>query len=135
MEYIWDPLRKKEVALTSEERVRQWLIAQLNTSFGVPMGLMQSEVSLKLGRKDYRADIVVYDRKARPLMVLECKREDGVIGPDTVRQALLYHSVLNVSFICLSNGKSTYVYRRNSLSGFDRLDAFPDYQQMLLCQP
>lgn len=135
MEYIWDPLRKKEVALTSEERVRQWMIAQLNTSFGVPMGLMQSEVAIKLGRKPYRADIVVFDRKARPLMVVECKRDDVEIGPQTTRQALLYHSVLNVSFICLSNGKSTYVYRRNSLSGFDRLDAFPDYQQMLLCQP
>lgn len=28
-ELIWDPLRKKQVALTPEERVRQWFIGVL----------------------------------------------------------------------------------------------------------
>ena len=40
---IWDPLRKKEVALTPEERVRQWCIGVLNNSFGVPLHMMMSE--------------------------------------------------------------------------------------------
>ena len=29
MEKVWDPLRKKEVALTPEEKVRQWFIGVL----------------------------------------------------------------------------------------------------------
>ena len=40
---MWDPLRRKEVAETPEERVRQWFIGVLSGS-GFPMGLMGSEV-------------------------------------------------------------------------------------------
>ena len=37
MEQIWDPLRKKRVTATPEERVRQWFIVQLRDAFGVPI--------------------------------------------------------------------------------------------------
>ena len=66
---IWDPLRKKEVALTPEEQVRQWCIRVLADKMQVPMHLMMSEVGFRLGEKQLRADILVYDRSARPLMV------------------------------------------------------------------
>ena len=39
---IWDPLRKKNVAATPEEQVRQWFIVQLRDVFGVPMHMMMS---------------------------------------------------------------------------------------------
>ena len=70
---IWDPLRKKEVALTPEERVRQWCIGVLAGQIQVPMHLMMSEAGFKLGGKQFRADIIVYDRNVQPLMVVECK--------------------------------------------------------------
>ena len=41
---IWDPLRKRHVALTPEERVRQWCIGVLSNDLGVPMHMMMSEV-------------------------------------------------------------------------------------------
>ena len=46
MQTVWDPLRKKEVALTPEERVRQWFIAFLMKECDVPISLMNSEVAL-----------------------------------------------------------------------------------------
>jgi hypothetical protein len=70
---IWDPLRKKEVALTPEERVRQWFICVLSQNMEVPMHMMMSEAGFKLGGKQFRADIIVYDRSACPLIVVECK--------------------------------------------------------------
>ena len=71
---IWDPLRKKDVARTPEETVRQWFINILHSNFQVPLHMMMSEAGLKLGEKQYRADILVYDRKTQPLVIVECKR-------------------------------------------------------------
>ena len=71
---IWDPLRKKEVALTPEEKVRQWCIGVLSRQCKVPLHMMMSETGFKLGGKQFRADLVVYDRQARPVAVIECKR-------------------------------------------------------------
>ena len=70
---IYDPLRKKEVALTPEEKVRQWFVGILSRQLGVPLHMMMSEAGFKLGGKQFRADIIVYDRKASPMAVVECK--------------------------------------------------------------
>ena len=75
---IFDPLRKKEVALTPEERVRQWFIGVMSGVMGVPRHMMMSEASFRYGGKKYRADIVVWNRDASPLAVVECKRPDEV---------------------------------------------------------
>lgn len=127
---MWDPLRRKEVADTPEERVRQWFIGVLAEA-GCPMGLMGSEVQLKLGSKSLRADIVVYGRNGSPVTVVECKRPDVSISKETAEQALRYHSVLGVRFICLTNGNNTYIYRRGENGAFTAMDRIPSYQEML----
>ncbi len=126
---IRDPLRKKYVADTPEERVRQWFIGVL-LSRGVPEPLMKSEVSMKYGGKPYRADILVYDRSGAPLAIVECKREDVPVTGKTAEQALRYHGVLGVRYIMLTNGKNTYVYRKDE-TGFAPVDALPSYEEML----
>ena len=85
---IWDPLRKKEVALTPEERVRQWCIGVLAESLEVPMHMMMSEAGFKLGNKQFRADIIVYDRSLRPLVVVECKRPEVDLTQEVLDQAV-----------------------------------------------
>lgn len=114
---IWDPLRKKEVPLTPEERVRQWFITMLRDTMHVPAHMMMSEVGLKYGagtaKKEYRADIVVYDRKLDPAMIVECKRPDITLTQETLEQALRYDMVLNVRYIVITNGKSTFIARKD----------------------
>ena len=97
MDKIWDPLRKKEVALTPEEQVRSWFIRLLNQRALVPLHMMGSEVSLEFGQKKFRADIVVYDRTLRPLAVVECKRPEVELTQEVVLQALRYNAVLDVA--------------------------------------
>lgn len=126
---MWDPLRRKEVASTPEEEVRQWFIGVLADA-GCPMGLMGSEVSLKCGGKSLRADIVVYDRSGAPLAVAECKRPGVEISRDVAEQALRYHGVLGVKFIFLTNGNNIYLYRREG-SSFKPLDRLPSYGEMI----
>lgn len=129
---IWDPLRKKEVALTPEESVRQWFIKYLNTTLQVPMHLMMSEIPLKMGEKKYRADIVIYDRQARPLAVIECKRPDVTLDNEVIMQAVRYNMVLNVRYIIITNGKHTHICgKRPDGEGYMFLDHAPSYEEML----
>ena len=126
---IWDPLRKKEVALTPEERVRQWCIGVLNKDFGVPMHMMMSEAGFRLGCKQFRADILVYDRSARPLLVVECKRPEVELTAEVLDQAIRYNMVLNVKYMIITNGAGTYIFRREE-GCFTAVDTLPRYEEM-----
>lgn len=131
-ETVFDPLRRKEVAATPEETVRQWFISWLRDTAGVPAHLMMSEAGFKYGNKRYRADILVYGRDAGPLAVVECKRPDVPLSAAVAAQAMRYDMVLGVHWIFLTNGVETLVFRRDG-SSFVPCKQIPDYQQML-CQ-
>ena len=126
-----DPLRRREVAATPEERVRQWFIGILESVSGVPGHQMMSEVPLHYGSKTWRADIVVYGPGGRPVALAECKRPDVTIDGGTARQALRYSSLLPVKFIFLTNGSRTYVYERGE-NGFGPRADIPSYAEMSL---
>ena len=127
---IWDPLRKKDVALTPEERVRQWCIGVLASGMGVPMHMMMSEAGFCLGGKQFRADILVYDRKAQPLAVVECKRPEVELTAEVLDQALRYNMVLNVKYIIITNGTKTFIAKRQE-GRFEFMNSVPSYNQML----
>ena len=128
-EHVWDPLRRKEVALTPEERVRQWFITVLRDELGVPSYEMMSEATLSYGGKAWRADIVVYRRNMSPAMVVECKRPDVELTREVLEQALRYNLVLDVNWIVITNGKKTLVFVRD-LTSFIRMDHLPDYGEI-----
>ena len=127
---VWDPLRKKSVALTPEEEVRQWFISVLHEGMKVPEHMMMSEVSLQWNGLDYRADIVVYDRQAHPLVVVECKRPEVELTQEVVDQAIRYNNALDVRYIVITNGLKTFMCERGS-EGFDFLEKAPLWEDML----
>ena len=127
---IWDPLRKKDVALTPEEQVRQWCIGVLNTQLEVPLHMMMSEVGFKLGDKQLRADVVIYDRSARPLVVVECKRPQVELTQEVLDQAIRYNMVLNVRYMIITNGTKTYMCGKDG-ERYVFLTRFPVYNEML----
>ena len=129
---IWDPLRKKEVALTPEEEVRQWCIRVLAEKMKVPPGLMMSEAGFKLGGKQFRADILVYDRAARPVMVVECKRPEVELTQEVLDQAIRYNLALDLRYLIITNGTRTMICRKQG-GGFVLSDKVPDYNEMI-CQ-
>lgn len=129
--YAWDPLRKKSVPLTPEEEVRQWFISVLHEGMHVPEHMMGSEVSLKVGQKDYRADIVVWDRSAKPLMVVECKRPEVPVDQDVIDQALRYNRALDVRYIVVTNGEKTFMFGREG-DGFVFLEKAPLWEEMVI---
>ena len=129
---IWDSLRKKNVSLTPEERVRQWFISYLHTELKVPLHLMMSEVAFSFGDKRYRADIIIYDRKAAPLAVVECKRPEVRIDREVAQQVIRYNMSLNIRYIFITNGKTSFVFARSADSSvFTPLTAAPSYDEMV----
>jgi len=126
---VWDPLRKKAVALTPEEKVRQWFIGVLKERLKVPEYMMMSEVGMKFGDKDFRADILVYGRDTAPLMVVECKREDVAMSREVLEQALRYNLVLNVKYVVITNGLKTFGFVRDG-QAYSQMKSFPDWETM-----
>ena len=129
-DYIWDPLRKKSVRNTPEEAVRQWFISVLHEGMHVPEHMMGSEVAFKHGAKDYRADIVVYDRTARPLMLVECKRPEVALDQEVVDQAIRYCNELEVRYIVITNGAKTFVFERTP-EGWQFMQKAPLWEEMI----
>lgn len=127
---IWDPLRKREVALTPEEQVRQWFIGVLNKDMQVPVHMMMSEAGFRLGDKQFRADIIVYGRDAQPLAVVECKRPEVELTKGVLDQAVRYNMVLDVKYIIITNGRRTYICQRKG-DRFSFMDSVPVYNEML----
>ena len=129
---LYDPLRRKEVAATPEEKVRQWFIGVLS-GVSVPAHLMMSEAAMTFGAKRWRADILVYDRAGKPLAVVECKRPEVDVDAGVAAQALRYNLVLDVHWLMLTNGTRTLVYRRKRAE-FVPCDHLPDYEEMICRQ-
>ncbi|MBQ4285538.1 MAG: type I restriction enzyme HsdR N-terminal domain-containing protein [Bacteroidales bacterium] len=131
MEEVWDPLRKKMVALTPEEKVRQWFIGVLHSECGMPLHMMASEVSLQYGselrKKAFRADIVVWDRNLRPAVIVECKRPEVELSGDVLEQALRYNMVMGAPWVIITSGKATFVWKDGRM-----VQALPKYED--ICQ-
>ena len=126
----FDPLRRITVPLTPEEAVRQWFIKVLSEEMHVPQGLMNSEVGFSLGGKAFRADILVWDRIAQPLAIVECKAPSVPLDSKVLAQAQRYNMALGPSWIFLTNGTLTYALHKED-GRFVPYDRIPDYEEML----
>lgn len=101
---IFDVVRKKYVALTPEEWVRQHLIAFLIAEKQFPASLIAVEISLNRGNKKQRGDIVVYTNDGKPKLIAECKAPDVKITQDTFYQIARYNAPIKMNYLVVSNG-------------------------------
>ncbi len=102
--YIFDPIRRKYVAASPEEWVRQHVLNWLMVVHQYPRSLIKSESGLQVNRLSKRTDIVVYDRAAKPFLLVECKAPNILLSDDTFGQAVNYNKTLKAPYILLSNG-------------------------------
>lgn len=124
---IYDPLRRKNVARTPEEEVRQRVIAWLRDEKGFSESLMESEYGFMYNRRHYRADVLVFDRQLQPHLLVECKAPEVAVGSRVVDQVVRYTRVLPVRYILVTNGRVTHLLaRRADGSGYDYLSEIPE---------
>ncbi|MDR2814426.1 MAG: type I restriction enzyme HsdR N-terminal domain-containing protein [Prevotellaceae bacterium] len=125
---IFDPIRKKYVALTPEEQVRQKFICFLLHERNFPAGLMMVEHALKVNGMNRRCDIVACSRSGAPLLLVECKAPSVRLGNDTFAQAARYNIALRVPYLAITNGAESYCCRVCFDTGsIEFLEDFPDY--------
>lgn len=106
---IMDCLRRKFVALTPEEWVRQNFIHYLIEHKGYAPELMGNEVAVSLNGMDRRCDTVVYSRSdAKPRMIIEYKSPSIEITQKVFNQICRYNMVLEVEWLVVSNGLKHY---------------------------
>ncbi|MBQ1582578.1 MAG: type I restriction enzyme HsdR N-terminal domain-containing protein [Prevotella sp.] len=128
---IFDILRRKYVALTPEEWVRQHFVHFLIEHKGYPSSLLANEVSLKIGDKSLRADTVLYDRNLQPRMIIEYKAPSIPLTTHVLNQVGNYNRLLHVDYVIISNGLQHYCCKMDYASQrFVLLEDIPPYQEM-----
>ena len=103
IEQVFDPIRKKWVAFTEEEKVRQFFILQLINELNIPASHISVERKITLNRLTKRYDIVVY-KDAKPWMVVECKAPHIPLTQEVIDQVGRYNQTLNAEIIGVING-------------------------------
>lgn len=101
---VWDSLRKKYVALTPEEYVRQHFVAWMIGSLGYPSSIMNNEVQIRLNDTRRRCDTVVFRPDGSPLMIVEYKAPTVTITQAVFDQIARYNMVLKADYLVVSNG-------------------------------
>lgn len=130
---IFDDLRRKYVALTPEEWVRQHFVHYLINHKGFPRGLMGNEVSLQLNDTSRRCDTVVYDRQLKPRVIVEYKATTVPITQEVFNQIYRYNIPLHADYLIVSNGLQHFCchvdYRQGKSEFLTDIPCYSELQQ------
>lgn len=127
--WIFDIIRKKRVVLTPEEWVRQHIVHFFIDQLKYPKSLIKIESGLTYNQLQKRSDVVVYDREAKPWLLMECKAPDLKLNQNTIMQAAVYNNEVKAKFIAVSNGLQHVCYEvKENVSETVLLKNFPEYQ-------
>ena len=128
---IWDIIRRKYVALTPEEWVRQHFVQFLVEHKGYPVSLLANEVALVLNGTSRRCDTVLYDRTLSPRMIMEYKAPHIPITQKVFDQISRYNLVFRVDYLIVSNGLSHYCCRMDYENhSYQFLSDIPEYGEL-----
>lgn len=128
---IFDSLRRKYVALTPEEWVRQHFINFLISCKGYPGSLLANEIAITLNGTSKRCDSILFDRQGQPQMIVEYKAPTVKITSKVFDQIARYNIVLKVKFLIVTNGIDHYCCKvdyQNNRCVF--LQDIPDYEEL-----
>jgi hypothetical protein len=129
---VFDRLRKRYVALTPEEWVRQHFVEYLIEAKQFPAALMANEVSLTQNGIKRRCDTLVADREGKPLVIVEYKSPEIEITQQVFDQIVRYNMVLHARYLMVSNGMTHYCcqidYENNAYSFLSEIPCYEELQ-------
>ena len=128
---IFDFLRRKFVALTPEEWVRQHFTHFLVEQKGYPKGLLANEIQLTIGDKRLRCDTLLYNKQMQPQMIIEYKAPQIKLQQKTFNQISAYNLLLKVDYLIVSNGMQHICCKMDYANQkYYFLEDIPDYQNL-----
>ena len=126
---IFDFLRRKYVALSPEEWVRQHFVHYLVEVKKYPKSLLANEVELKVGDKKLRCDTLLYTQALQPRMIVEYKAPTIQLQQKTFDQISAYNLLLKVDYLVVSNGLQHYCCKMDyAQQRYVFLEQLPDYE-------
>ncbi|MDR2918272.1 MAG: type I restriction enzyme HsdR N-terminal domain-containing protein [Tannerella sp.] len=129
---IFDPIRRKHVALTPEEWVRQHFVNYLISEKEYPAGLIANEVAISVNSLSKRCDTVVYNCFLEPLVVVEYKAPSVPITQNVFEQIARYNISLRVQFLIVSNGLQHYCCEIDYINQtYTYLEEIPFYSSLV----
>lgn len=128
---IFDDVRKKWLLLTPEEWVRQNFIQYLVHHKKYPSSLISVEHTLILNKQSMRSDIVVFNREAKPKVIVECKAPEVKINQQTFDQIAAYNLSLQVDYLIVTNGIKHYCCQMDlEKKEYRFLEEIPEYENL-----
>lgn len=128
---VFDKLRRKFVALTPEEWVRQHFINYLIVEKGFSPFLIANEIQINLNNQKRRCDSVVYNRTLIPIVIIEYKSPEVEITQEVFDQIVRYNIVLRVKYLIVSNGLNHYCCKIDyETQSFEYLPNIPSYKDL-----
>lgn len=126
---IWDLIRKKYLVLTPEELVRQLCLSFLINQGQYPKEKINVEKGLLISGRQYRYDLLVYNSKLQPFLLVECKAPSVKLTDLTFQQISNYNRELKVPYLLITNGPQLSIVHINwDTKTFEFLNDLPAYQ-------
>ncbi|MGN6213038.1 type I restriction enzyme HsdR N-terminal domain-containing protein [Parafilimonas sp.] len=123
---IFDEVRRRWVALTPEEWVRQNFLQYLIQVKNYPASLISVEKIIRVGDLSKRYDIVVYKNNL-PWLIVECKESNTPLDVKVIEQVIRYNMALAIKYFVITNGNESFCYEISGDS-FRELAALPQLQ-------
>jgi len=128
---IFDKLRRRFVALTPEEWVRQHFVNYLITEKKYPAALIANETQITLNGQKRRCDSVVYNQQLSPIVIAEYKAPEVNITQMVFDQIVRYNIVLRVKYLIVSNGRNHYCCKMDyENQSFEYMPEIPDFKDL-----
>jgi type I site-specific restriction endonuclease len=108
--YVFDPIRKKNILLTPEEEVRQCLLDYLILEKKYSKNHIKIEGGVRVNSLQKRTDIIIYDQKSQPYLLIECKAPSVKLDEQVIKQASTYNSQIMAPYLAISNGKQHFCF-------------------------
>ncbi|MDR1725174.1 MAG: type I restriction enzyme HsdR N-terminal domain-containing protein [Bacteroidales bacterium] len=121
---IFCVIRRKYVALTPEEHVRQNILNYFINKCSYPQALISVEAQIKVGKLLKRYDIVVYTYQWQPWLLVECKQPAVELTQEILNQILSYNHTLKAPYLLITNGINYFCF---SVKDNKRLNTLPKY--------
>lgn len=107
-QFIFDEVRRKFVALTPEEWVRQHILHYLIHDKKFPKSLIAVERGIELNGLQKRFDVVVFANDGLPKMIIECKAPEELLNEKVFEQIARYNLTLRVDYLWVTNGSNNF---------------------------
>ncbi len=120
-------VRKRWVALTPEEWVRQHFLNLLIEHLDYPRGMIKLEHSIRYFKNLKRSDITVLNREGGVFLLVECKSYKTRLSEQTVVQLSQYNKVLDSKYLAMTNGMKHFIWQKEE-AGFEQIASFPNFR-------